>query len=319
MNRKHIPLLATSLVCLLLYGAAALRYPGFATPSVFVNLLADNAVLGVAALGMTFVILSGGIDLSVGAVVGCTGILLATMVDRLHIHPALAIPILLLAGTVFGAGMGALVRWFELPPFLVTLAGMLLARGIGFVTSLESVPLEHPFLVRLAGVQLPVGGGVGLSLAALVFLGLFAVSLHLSQYTKFGRNVYALGGNSVSAMLMGLPCGRTTVLIYAFSTFCSTLAGIVNSLYTLSGNASAAAGLELDAIAAVVIGGTLLSGGVGHIAGTVMGVLILGIIQTTITFEGTLSSWWTKIAIGVLLLTFILLQRFIQSRATAKS
>ena len=117
---------------------------------------------------------------------------------------------------------------------------------------------------------------------------------------------------------MGLPVGRTQVLLYALSGFCSALAGVTYTLYTSSGNATAGTMLELDAIAAVVIGGTLLSGGVGYMLGTFIGVLILGVIQTIITFEGSLSSWWTKIAVGVLLLAFILLQRFLQSRQATK-
>jgi simple sugar transport system permease protein len=149
---------------------------------------------------------------------------------------------------------------------------------------------------------------------AWIFLLIVALGVYLAKATRFGRNVYAVGGNETSALLMGLPVGRTKIGIYAFSGFCSALAGVVNTFYMQSGNASTGVGLELDAIAAVVIGGTLLSGGVGTVFGTFLGVLILGIIQTILTFEGTLSSWWTRIAIGLLLLVFILLQRMIQGR-----
>ncbi len=308
---QNVSLLATGFVCFLLYAAGGLAYQGFLSKNVFINLLTDNAFLGVAAVGMTFVILSGGIDLSVGSVIGCVSILIATMVKS-GAPPALVIVGMLLLGALFGAAMGALIQYFELPPFLVTLAGMFLARGVGLVVSLESVPVDHPALTRLTGLNLL------LPITAIIFLVLFAAGVYIAHYTPFGRNVYAVGGNAVSASLMGLPVARTVVGVYAFSGFCSALAGVVFTLYTLSGNASAGIGLELDAIAAVVIGGTLLSGGVGVVAGTFLGVLILGIIQTGITFQGTLSSWWTRIAIGMLLLIFILLQRFIQNRA-AKS
>lgn len=129
-----------------------------------------------------------------------------------------------------------------------------------------------------------------------------------------GRTVYAIGGNEHSAVLMGLPVARTTVLVYAFSGFCSALGGVVFSFYMLSGYGLHAMGLELDAIAAVVIGGTLLTGGVGYVIGTLFGVLILGVIQTLISFDGTLSSWWTRIVIGTLLLVFCLLQRLMEAR-----
>jgi len=141
-----------------------------------------------------------------------------------------------------------------------------------------------------------------------------AVGIYLAQCTAFGRAVYAIGGSEASALLMGLPVGRTTVRVYTFSGFCSALAGVVFTFYMQSGYGLHAVGLELDAIAAVVIGGTLLSGGVGYVAGTLFGVLILGIIQTLISFDGSLSSWWTRIVIGALLFVFCLLQRLFESR-----
>jgi len=141
-----------------------------------------------------------------------------------------------------------------------------------------------------------------------------ALGIWLAHATEFGRTVYAIGGSEASALLMGLPVARTTVLVYTFSGFCSALAGVVFTFYMLSGYGLHAVGLELDAIAAVVIGGTLLSGGVGYVAGTLFGVLILGIIQTLIAFDGSLSSWWTRIVIGALLFVFCLLQRGFESR-----
>jgi simple sugar transport system permease protein len=310
ISPKQAPLLATSLVCLLLYVAASLAYPGFFSGRVFVNLLNDNAFLGIASVGMTFVILAGGIDLSVGSVIGCASILIATLVGKGGHAPVPVLLETLALGALFGAGMGVLIWKFELPSFLVTLAGMFLARGAGLVISLESVPIEDPLLTKLSGMTLL------LPVPALIFLACFFAAVFLARSTTFGRNVYALGGNPISALLMGLPVGRTTVLVYAFSGFCSALAGVTYALYTLSGNASAGMGLELDAIAAAVIGGTLLSGGVGYVTGTLLGVLILGIIQTAITFQGTLSSWWTRIAIGLLLLAFILLQRVLQRKTS---
>ena len=314
LSRTQIPLLATIVVFVLFYAGASLRYreTGFLSWAVFRNLLHDNSFLGVAASGMTFVILSGGIDLSVGAMIGFTSILIAWLAAH-HAPPLLAIVLSVALGTGIGSGMGALIRFAALPPFLVTLAGMFLLRGLGFVVSLETITIENPFYSAVGDFGLRV-----FPITAIAFLVVLVAAIYVAHYTRFGRTIYAIGGNQQSALLMGLPVGRAKVWLYGLSGFCSSLAGVIYTFYTSSGNATAGTMLELDAIAAVVIGGTLLSGGVGYVFGTFFGVLILGVIQTIITFEGTLSSWWTKIAIGVLLLVFILLQRFLQNRTAGK-
>jgi len=189
---------------------------------------------------------------------------------------------------------------------------MFFCRGLGLVISQESLSITNTLFQRASEWAVPLTQSISIKLAAIVFVGVLLAALGASLLTRFGRNVYAIGGNEASAMLMGLPVGSTKVGVYALSGFCSALAGLVYTLYTASGNATAATGLELDAIAAVVVGGTLLSGGVGHVAGTLAGVLIFGIIQTLITFQGTLSSWWTRIVLGALLLAFILLQKLIR-------
>jgi simple sugar transport system permease protein len=191
---------------------------------------------------------------------------------------------------------------------------MFFARGLGLVLSQESVSANQYFDAIASSLKIPLGGGIVLPATAILYFVAFAIAIWIAHYTRFGRNVYAIGGNEQSATLMGLPVARTKIGVYAFSGFCSALAGVVYTLYTFSGNATAGMGLELDAIAAVVIGGTLLSGGVGFLAGTFIGVLIFGIIQTAITFQGNLSSWWTKIVIGGLLLVFILLQKLVQAK-----
>lgn len=314
LARKHIPIVATMGVFVVLYATASVwfRDIGFFSVDVFIDLFRDNAFLGVAAVGMTFVILSGGIDLSVGAMVGFTSIFMATLIMKCGMHPLGAMSLALAVGVAFGAGMGCIIAFFRLPPFLVTLAGMFLARGMALVTSQESIGIKHPMYVGISSLDFPIPA------TAMIFLAVLAAALVLAQYTKFGRAVYAIGGNEQSAVLMGLPVTSTKIRIYALSGFCSSLAGVVFTIYMSSGNALGGTMLELDAIAAVVIGGTLLSGGVGYVAGTLLGVLILGVIQTAIAFQGTLSSWWTKIAIGVLVLGFILMQSLVQSRAARK-
>lgn len=309
LGSKYIPLIATGLVLVVLYAVGCLVYRNFFSLRVAVDLVGDNAFLGIAAVGATLVILSGGIDLSVGSIVAFSSILIATMVDKGR-NPIVAILVTLIAGAIFGAAMGCLIQWFELPPFLVTLAGMFLARGLGFVIYPQSLGIKHPFFLRLINENLSVSLNARVSwpFTATCYLMIFLIALIVAHYTKFGRNVYAVGGDEHSAKLMGLPVGRTKVLLYTISGFCSALAGAVYTFYTQSGNPASCVGLELDAIAAVVIGGTLLSGGAGFMAGTLMGVLILGLIQTLITFQGNLNTWWTKIVVGVLVLLFILLQ-----------
>ena len=312
LSENNIPLLATALVCVSLFVAGGLRYQYFATAGNVVSILGVNAFLGVVAVGMTFVILSGGIDLSVGSMVALTGIAIGWAVEKHGVHPGAAVPGALLFGALFGAGMGCLIHFFRLPAFLVTLAGMFLARGLAFVLSLESIGYSHPLFSRASRISLPLWGpDLTLPLTAILFLVALAAGVYVAHFTPFGRNVYAVGGNEQSAVLMGLPVGRTKVLVYAISGFCAALGGVVYSMLTLSANPLAATEVELLAIAAVVIGGTLLTGGVGYVFGTLLGVLILGIIQSALDFEGTLNAGWTRVAVGLLLFAFIALQRLV--------
>ena len=299
---RNLPSLVTLSVFVLLYAACAVQFPFIVSGRVAGNLLTDNAFLGVLAVGMTVVILSGGIDLSVGAVVAFVGVLLALLIGN-GVDPFLAFAIALAAGTLYGALIGAAIHWLQAPPFIVTLAAMFLARGACFLLTTDSIPITHPVYGDLAS------GGLGLSISAWAMLVAFAAGIVLLRLTRFGADVHAIGGDARAAELMGVRVGRTTVMIYAFSGLCAALGGILFSVYTQSAHSLAGVGLELDAIAAVVIGGTLLTGGYGGLLGSFFGVLILGLIQTYITFTGTLSSWWAKIATGVLLFLFIAMQR----------
>lgn len=318
LTQKNIPIIATIGVFAFIYLVASFMYKGFFSIRVFANLFIDNAFIGIVAVGMTFVIISGGIDLSVGSVIAFTSIFTAKMIEIYHIHPAFVILLALFLGAILGFSMGCLIHFFSLPPFLVTLVGMFFARGLAFMVSLESIPINHPFYNHIIDFGIPLGGGVYLPAISIIFIIVLIVGVYLSHFTRFGRNTYAIGGNEQSAILMGLPVSITKITIYTFNGVCSALAGVAYSFYTLSGYALAGVGLELDAIASVVIGGTLLTGGVGFVEGTLIGVLILGVIQSFITFQGTLSSWWTRIAIGILLFIFILLQRYL-SRTSINS
>ncbi|MGQ5290966.1 galactofuranose ABC transporter, permease protein YjfF [Pectobacterium actinidiae] len=309
MLKRHFPLLMTVLVFIAGYLFCLSQFPSFASTRVFFDLLTDNAFLGIVAVGMTFVILSGGIDLSVGSVIAFTGVLLAKLIGTYGIDPFFAFAIALVMGAMFGGLMGWIIDTLKLPAFIITLAGMFFVRGMSFIVSQESIPIDHPVYNQLAGLAWRMPDGGRFTFLALVMLIVVLLGIVMAHRTRFGNRVYAIGGNSYSAELMGVPVRRTTIHIYMLSSTLAVLSGIVFSLYTSAGYALAASGVELDAIAAVVIGGTLLTGGVGTVLGTLFGVLIQGLIQTYITFDGTLSSWWTKIVIGFLLFAFIGLQK----------
>ena len=217
---------------------------------------------------------------------------------------------------LLGLLVGLMIHYFKIQPFIATLTAMFLARGLCYVISIESIPIRDAFFVSMSRSRVTVLPDTTITPSVIIALSTVAIAFFVLHKTRFGRTVYAIGGNETSAVLMGLPVAATRVGVYAISGFCSALAGVVYTFYMLSGYSLHATGLELDAIAAVVIGGTLLAGGSGYVLGTLFGVLVLGLIQTLIVFDGTLSSWWTKIAIGGLLLAFCLLQRLLSRNST---
>jgi simple sugar transport system permease protein len=307
-SRAISPLWITAAIFALLFATASVLYDGFFSPRLAVNLIADNASLLVAALGMTLVILAGGIDLSVGSMVGFASIFSATLIGAHGWAPGAAWLAVLAVGACSGAFMGSLIQVFRLPAFLVTLAGMFFLRGAAFWLNTESIAIAHPWYETLSGYELALGP-VALPATVLLSLTVFALIYVVGHHLRFGRNLFALGGNEQSALLMGLPVAATRLGVYTLNGVCAALAGLLATVYTGSGNPSMGAGLELDAIAVVVIGGTLLRGGRGHVFGTLLGVLIYGTIQAAILFDGRLNSWWMRIVVGVLLLAFVLLQR----------
>jgi ribose/xylose/arabinose/galactoside ABC-type transport system permease subunit len=315
MKSRFLTLGTTLVVFIALYLVSWARFKGFGSTVVLANVLYDNAFLGITAVGMTFVILAGGIDLSVGSVIAFTGVFCALMIQNTQLHPLVVFAIALVIGTLFGGIMGVMIHYLKIPGFIVTLAGQFLARGLTFLLTTQSVGISHPFYQQVYDISIKFSDGGKLSFLAMIFLVVLIGGIFVAHFTEFGRNVYAMGGNENAALLLGVPVARTTIGVYALSGFLAALAGVVYSLYTSSGYPLATVGVELDAIAAVVIGGTLLTGGVGYVAGTLIGVLINGTIQTYITFDGSLNSWWTRILIGFLLFVFIALQKFLSSGA----
>ncbi len=309
MNARTLPLYVTIGIFLIGWVICWWQFPNIVSTRVIGNLLTNNAALGIIAVGMTLVILSGGIDLSVGSVIAFSGVFIAVVLRDTSLHPLMVFSLLLVLTTAYGAAMGWLIDRLAMPAFIVTLAGMFLARGCAYLLSIESVPINHEFYKALQSAYWLMPGKGRLTLIGVVMLITVVAGILIAHKTRFGASVYALGGGEATAKLMGVRPGRTTVLVYAFSGLMAGLSGIVFSIDTGSGYSLAAVGTELTAIAAVVIGGTLLSGGAGYVFGTLIGVLTMGLISTYIDFNGSLSSWWAKIVIGLLLLVFILLQK----------
>lgn len=305
---NNISLVITVLLFLSLFSFGAVKYDNFLSLSTFLNLINDNAYLIIAAVGVTFVLLTGGIDISVASTIAFTGVLTAFLLQK-GVPVGIVLIIVLSIGTVLGVAMGAIIHYFDLQPFIVTLAGQFLMRGLCVVISKDSIPIADPVFLQMAMGKIKFGKG------KLYFYSLIAVLLvvgayYILKYTKLGRSIYAMGGGEQSAVLMGLPVARTKIAVYGISSFCAALAGIVFSFYTMAGYALQNMGLELDAISAAVIGGTLLSGGVGTVIGTVFGVLIQGVIQQIVIFQ-SLNTWWTKVTIAGLLCVFIIIQKVI--------
>jgi len=321
IDRKYVSILATIIVFVILYVYGAVLYKGMRQPQAFFNLLINNAFLLITSIGMTFVILTGGIDLSVGAMIALTSVASAALLENAGLSAYVVIPLMLLMGITFGATMGAITHYFKVQPFIVTLAGMFFARGMCFFISLDAIPIRDPVYRTLAltRIQIPFFERAFLSIGAVVALVVLVVGMYIAHYTRFGRTVYAIGGNEQSARLMGLSVARTKISVYAISGFCSALAGIVFSISLLSGHGLYARWVELDAIASTVIGGTLLTGGYGYVFGTLFGVLVTGLIQMLIQFNGELSSWWTRIAVGALTLIFIGVQSYFAYRREGRT
>jgi len=313
VDRRFLPVVGTLVVLLLMFTIGGARYENFLSGRVVSNLFINNSFLIVLAVGMTFVIITGGIDLSVGAVVALSGITAASLFQS-GLPAFVVIPLMILIGSALGLVVGVMVHVFEIQPFIATLAAMFLARGLCYVISLSSIPITDPTIVWLSSTRIPIGDTWSITPSGIIALAVVAVAFFVLHYTRFGRTVYAIGGGESSAILMGLPVARTKVLVYVISGTCAGIGGFLFTVFSRSGYSLTGVGMELDAIAAVVIGGTLLTGGSGFVIGSVLGVLVLGLIQTIITFQGTLSSWWTKIFIGVLLLIFVVLQRAIAAR-----
>lgn len=264
--------------------------------------------------------LTGGIDISVGALIAMDCMFLAVGMEEWGISAPVLCILVLLIGIVFGLVQGFCVGYLEIQPFIVTMAGMFFARGMTAVISTNQVSISNnAFFVGLANakIKLPFGGYVNgkgvlqvpfMRITVVVALVVLVAVFLMLRYTKFGRSLYAVGGNEQSATMMGLDVKKTKLKAYVLGSFLCSIGGICYCLNTMSGSVRQALGLEMDATSSAVIGGTLLTGGVGNVIGTFFGVLINGTISTLVKTNGKLLSSWSSIAVAALLCFFIVLQ-----------
>ena len=318
-NRKFLPLAATIGMFLLVYLFGFLSYPAMRDGQALFNLFDAAPFLIVIVVGEGLVIISGGIDLSVSGILALTTVVAASLLQMGWSAWAI-FPVVLVMGMLFGLVMGLFITYLKVQPFIATLAGMWLARGLSYVVSDAEVRIHDATYTTLGQTKILIPGladpsskhGDYITYLVVVALVVLVVGLFLAHFTRFGRTIYAMGGgnglNEQSARLMGLPVNRTKVLVYALSGFCSALGGILYSIYVNSGRGNAGTGLELTAIAAVVIGGIALTGGEGYLVGALVGVLITSLIQSIIQADGTISNYWVYIVIGLLMLVGIVVK-----------
>lgn len=318
-------LIITIALFIVMYAAGMIVFSdkGFAKPQMFFNLFISNAGLLVIALGQTIVMITGGIDISVGSVTALVCMVSAFGMENKGMSAYMVVALSLLIGLAYGVVQGFLVSYLEIQPFIVTLAGMFFGRGMTAVISTEMISIKNELFLTWANfkINLPIGSYSkrGKFIPAYIYptvviaILVLIVIILVMKYSKFGRSVYAIGGNSQSALMMGLNVKRTKFKAYILDGFLAGLGGFLFCLNSCAGFVEQAKGLEMDAISSAVIGGTLLSGGVGVPFGTLFGVLIKGTIQSLITTQGTLSSWWVRIVLSALLCFFIVLQAVLGS------
>lgn len=322
INSNDLLLIITIALFVVMYGAGCIIYgsKGFTHLQTFLNILINNAGLLCVACGMTCVMLTGGIDISVGALIAMDCMFIAVGIEQWEMDPILLCALVLIIGVVFGLVQGFLVGYLEIQPFIVTMAGMFFARGMTAVICTDQVSVsKSEWFVNLANAKviIPFGGYLNkkgvyqepfVRIPVLIAIAVVIVVFLMLKYTKFGRNIYAVGGNETSATMMGLDVKKTKLFAYVLSSFICSIGGICFCLNTMSGSVRQALGLEMDAISSAVIGGTLLTGGVGNVIGSLFGVLINGTISTLVKTNGKLLSSWSSIAVAILLCFFIVLQ-----------
>ncbi len=324
MNSNTVLLLITIALFVVMYAAGCVVYgdKGFTHLQTFLNILINNSGLLCVACGMTCVMLTGGIDISVGSLIALDCMILAVGMEHKGMNAAVLCILVLLMGIVFGAVQGFFIGYLDIQPFIVTMAGMFFARGMTAVICSDQVSIRsNELFVKLANMKFQIPFEIGaylnkkgklqipfVRIPVIIALVVLVVIFLVLRYTKFGRSLYAVGGSEQSAAMMGLDVKKTKLKAYILSSFLCSIGGICFCMNTMSASVAHATGLEMDAIASAVIGGTLLTGGVGNVVGSFFGVMITGTISTLVKTNGKLLSSWSNIAVAALLCFFIVLQ-----------
>lgn len=326
LSDTNLLLTITIVVFLLMYiGAVVFLGEGFLKPQTFLNILNSNAALIITACGMSIVMITGGIDISVGGVVALVSMSCAVYLDYKDGNIFMSILLALGIGLAFGLVQGFLVAYLDIQPFIVSLAGMFFARGMTTIVHTNPFNVENEAFVALKGTRITVPGlgsvnrlgkyvdayvSIGVIVALLIVVILFCVL----RWTKLGRKFYAVGGNRQSALMLGINVKRTRFIAHVLCGLLAGIGGYVYFLYVGSGAPSHASGMEMNAIASSIIGGTMLTGGVGNIAGTFFGVLSLSTIQNIVSSAGLDQAWWTGITIAAMLCVFLVIQSVVMAR-----
>ena len=324
INSNNLLLFITILLFIGMYAIGCVVYAskGFAHFQTFLNLFITNAGLICVAAGMTCVMLTGGIDISVGSLIAMNCMILADGMAIKHMNAVLLVVLVMIVGVIWGTVQGFLIGYLDIQPFIVTMAGMFFGRGMTAVINTEQVPITQdssPLFYGWANAKIMLPSFLGymgkkrmiapfIRPTVIIALAVVVVIFFVLKYTKFGRVLYAVGGNETSAKMMGLNVRKTKVQAYILSSVLCSIGSILYCLNTMTGSVQQAKGFEMDAIAAAVIGGTLLTGGFGNVWGTLVGVMITGTINSLVMTNGKLLSSWANIMTAALLCVFILLQ-----------
>ena len=326
MSDTNLLLLITIVVFIIMYLlAVAFLGSGFLKPQNFFNILNENASLIILSCGMSLVMITGGIDISVGQLTALVCMSSAVLLDKNGGNVATSMALALVIGLAFGLVQGTLVAYLEIQPFIVSLAGLFFAKGLTTIVNatqfnvenqefvkLKNTRIEIPFMgsVNKKGIYIPAYIEIGVIVALLVVILLFV----LLRWTRLGRNFYAVGGNAQSARLLGINVKRTRFYAHLLCSVLAAIGGYVYFMHVGSGSPSHADGAEMNAIASSIVGGTMLTGGVGNIIGTFFGVLSLSTIKNIVSSLGLDEAWWTNITVAFMLCLFLLIQSLVLRR-----
>lgn len=326
LTDTNLLLTITVVIFFLMYiGAMIFQGGGFLKAQQFFNLLNTNAALIVLACGLSLVMITGGIDISVGGVTALVSMCCAVYLDHMGGNVFVSVLVALAIGLAFGAFQGFLVAYLDIQPFIVTLAGMFFARGMTTIVNTKpfNVANEAFTKLKMTRVIIPGLGSVNrkgdyidayVEIGVVVALLVVVVMFCLLRWTKLGRSFYAVGGNRQSALMLGINVKRTRFLSHLLCGLLAGIGGYVYFLHVGSGSPSHAMGAEMDAIASSIIGGTMLTGGVGNIAGTLLGVMSLGTILQIVSAAGLGEAWWVGITRAAMLCLFLVVQSLVMSR-----